>query len=553
MSTLNPAALNAANGTRRHCLLAVAVALASGTASAGPTIELGENTTLDSSLTVNYTASVRTAKPAHQYLNDLNNDDGTRNFDRGSMINNRVSLFGELLLKHDNLGAVLRGSHFYDDVYHERNDNDSPDTVNKIGRANGFSEDTRRLSGSKARLLDAYVYGNFDVADSQYLSVKAGRHLVAWGESLFWPNISQGQAPVDATKFNVPGTEAKDSYLPVGQVSASWSLNEDLALVGYYQYEWEKTQLNPVGDYFGSDYFGPGAEFFRLNAGVINSLPDKTFTGVNYAGEVDARDSGQWGLGARYRLTENTEVGLFHYRYHERVGSIFFDFSGSTQYSSLKSIGERSNTAVAPAYRLGYFEDVELTGISFSSKIGDSVQYAGDLSYRDGASVYLNNGAPTTGQLWQANLNATYILGPSFLAQQTTFLGEVVHQRIEGVDTLVVSGGGPGIDGTFNQFESNTQTRGSTLLGVGAYMDYPAISDGLDLTTKVVWTQNVDGSTYQGLGRDEKRLTVGGDFKYLGNFQVGLTYVAYLSSPDVAQGRLLADRDYLSFNAKYTF
>ena len=553
MSTLNPAALNAANGTRRHCLLAVAVALASGTASAGPTIELGENTTLDSSLTVNYTASVRTAKPAQQYLNDLNNDDGTRNFDRGSMIKNRVSLFGELLLKHDNLGAVLRGSHFYDDVYHERNDNDSPDTVNKIGRANGFSEDTRRLSGSKARLLDAYVYGNFDVADSQYLSVKAGRHLVAWGESLFWPNISQGQAPVDATKFNVPGTEAKDSYLPVGQVSASWSLNEDLALVGYYQYEWEKTQLNPVGDYFGSDYFGPGAEFFRLNAGVINSLPDKTFTGVNYAGEVDARDSGQWGLGARYRLTENTEVGLFHYRYHERVGSIFFDVSGSTQYSSLKSIGERSNTAVAPAYRLGYFEDVELTGISFSSKIGDSVQYAGDLSYRDGASVYLNNGAPTTGQLWQANLNATYILGPSFLAQQTTFLGEVVHQRIEGVDTLVVSGGGPGIDGTFNQFESNTQTRGSTLLGVGAYMDYPAISDGLDLTTKVVWTQNVDGSAYQGLGRDEKRLTVGGDFKYLGNFQVGLTYVAYLSSPDVAQGRLLADRDYLSFNAKYTF
>lgn len=553
MSTLNPAALNAANGTRRHCLLAVAVALASGTASAGPTIELGENTTLDSSLTVNYTASVRTAKPAHQYLNDLNNDDGTRNFDRGSMINNRVSLFGELLLKHDNLGAVLRGSHFYDDVYHERNDNDSPDTVNKIGRANGFSEDTRRLSGSKARLLDAYVYGNFDVADSQYLSVKAGRHLVAWGESLFWPNISQGQAPVDATKFNVPGTEAKDSYLPVGQVSASWSLNEDLALVGYYQYEWEKTQLNPVGDYFGSDYFGPGAEFFRLNSGVINSLPDKTFTGVNYAGEVDARDSGQWGLGVRYRLTENTEVGLFHYRYHERVGSIFFDFSGNTQYSSLKSIGERSNTAVAPAYRLGYFEDVELTGISFSSKIGDSVQYAGDLSYRDGASVYLNNGAPTTGQLWQANLNATYILGPSFLAQQTTFLGEVVHQRIDGVDTLVVSGGGPGIDGTFNQFESNTQTRGSTLLGVGAYMDYPAISDGLDLTTKVVWTQNVDGSAYQGLGRDEKRLTVGGDFKYLGNFQVGLTYVAYLSSPDVAQGRLLADRDYLSFNAKYTF
>ncbi len=181
------------------------------------------------------------------------------------------------------------------------------------------------------------------------------------------------------------------------------------------------------------------------------------------------------------------------------------------------------------------------------------MQYAGDLSYRDGASVYLNNGAPTTGQIWQGNLNAMYILGPSLLAQQTTFMGEVVHQHIDGVDSLTITGGGAGVDGTFDQFQSKTQTRGSTLLGVGAYMDYPSIATGLDLSTKWYGRQNVDGSAYQGLGRDEKRLTVGGDFKYLGNFQIGMTYVAYLSSPDVAQGRLLADRDYLSLNAKYTF
>jgi hypothetical protein len=528
--------------------LATAITLGSAAASAGPSLQLGEDTTLDSTLTVNYTASMRTAKQASQYLNDPNNDDGTRNFKRGSLINNRLSLFGELQLKHDNLGAVLRGSHFYDDAYHQRNANDSPDTVNKLGHNDGFSDKTRELSGGRARLLDAYVYGNFDVGETQYLSLKAGRHLVAWGESLFWSNISQGQAPVDATKFNVPGTEAKDSYLPVGQVSGSWSLNEDLALVGYYQYEWEKTDLNPVGDYFGSDTFGPGAEFFRLGSGQVSSLPNGA--AVAFAGDKDASDSGQWGLGVRYRITENTEVGVFHYRYNERVGSMFFDFTGTTRYSSLKNIG---HTGEAMTYRLGYFEDVKLTGISFSSKVGDSVQYAGDLSYRDGAAVYLASGAPTTGQIWQGNLNTSYILGPSLLAQQTTFMAEVVHQRIAGVDKLTISGGGPGVDGTFDNFESDTQTRGSTLLGIGAYMDYPSVATGLDLSTKVVWTQNVDGSAYQGLGRDEKRLTLGGDFKYLGNFQIGMTYVAYLSSPDVAQGRLLADRDYLSLNAKYSF
>jgi hypothetical protein len=60
---------------------------------------------------------------------------------------------------------------------------------------------------------------------------------------------------------------------------------------------------------------------------------------VGYGGEKDPSDSGQWGVGVRYQITENTEVGLFHYRYNERIGSLFFDFTGNTQYSSLKSIG----------------------------------------------------------------------------------------------------------------------------------------------------------------------------------------------------------------------
>lgn len=154
-------------------------------AHAGPTIQLGEDTTLAYSLTLSHTLSSRLSKPAEAFLNDLNNDDGTRNFDRGSLITNRTNVLGELRLRHDNLGAMLRASTFYDRAYRGSNDNDSPGTVNKIGPHDEFTAITRRDSGRSSRILDAYVYGNWAMGEEQYLSLKAGRHVLAWGESLF--------------------------------------------------------------------------------------------------------------------------------------------------------------------------------------------------------------------------------------------------------------------------------------------------------------------------------------------------------------------------------
>jgi hypothetical protein len=528
----------------------LALALAVSQANAFETVYLGDNTTLDASLTLSYTASVRTSSPSDVYLNDPNNDDATRNFDRGSLVNNRVNALGEIRLRHDNVGALLRGSVFYDDVYRSSNDNNSLDTINKVGAVNQFTDKTREMSGYDPRLLDAFVYGNFVIGEDKYLSVKAGRHIVAWGESLFFPNISQGQLPVDAAVFNVPGTEAKEGYLPVGQLSASLTLTDNLTLNAFYQYDWEKTRLNPVGDFFGSDTFGPGAQFIRFGAGPITSLPNAGV--INYAGEIEPSDSGQWGLGARYLLGNSTEIGLFHYRYHDRVGALFTDFTGDTRYSSFDGFnGCTAGVGGNPCYQLGYFDDIKLTGVSISSKVGD-VQLGGDISYRDGAPVYLDNGAPARGSYLQTNLNGVYIIGPSALAHQTTVMAEVVHERIYDVEDLVVTGGLPGQAGTYNSY---SQTRDNAVLAAAVFMDYPNLFNGWDLTTKAIWTQNIDGSgmASAGLGRDEKRLTLGADFKYLGNMQVGLTWVNYLSSANLDKGRTMADRDYVSLSAKYTF
>ena len=531
--------------------MAVAVALSSPTASALPSLDFSNGLSIDSQITANYTYSFRTRSPDSRYLEALNNDDGTRNFDRYAPVNNRVSLFGEILATKDNYGAVLRASHFYDDVYKGTNDNDSAATVNRLvgqgGDEQHFVSKTRSESGSRFQLLDAYVYGNWPIGEEQYLSLNLGRHLVAWGESLFWTNISQGQAPVDATKFNVPGTEAKDAYLPVNQLSFTYALNDQWAFTGFYQLEWEKTRLNPVGDFFSTtDFFGPGAQFMRFAPGVIDSLPDGVV--VASAGDRDPRDSGQWGLGVRWNIDFNTEIGLYHYRYHDRVASMFLDMTGTTRYSSLDSIDHLD--ATGPVIKFGYFEDIKLTGLSLTSKVGD-VQIGSDISLRQDAPVVLAGGAPTTGELLMTSANFVYMMGPNSLASQTTVMGEVVNQRIMDVDTLYMDAGG--VISTDDDYTYGTQTRSSTLAGFSVILDYPSIFTGWDLALSGTWQQNLDGSAYQGLGRDEKTLTLGADFSYMGNFEVGTTWVNYLSSPDVEHGRLMADRDYLSFNVKYTF
>ena len=534
--------------------MAVAAALSSPAVLALPAINFDNGLNIDSQITANYTYSFRTRGADSHYLADRNRDDGTRNFDRYASVNNRVSIFGEIIATKDNYGAVLRASHFYDDVYKSDNDNDSAATVNRVvgqgGDEQRFVSKTRNDSGSRFQLLDAYVYGNWPIGEDQYLSLNAGRHLVAWGESLFWPNISQGQAPVDATKFNVPGTEAKDAYLPVSQLSFTWALNDQLAFTGFYQLEWEKTRLNPVGDFFNTtDYFGPGSQFMRFVPGIISDLADLDgINGIRAARDEDPRDSGQWGLGVRWNVDFNTEIGFYHYRYHDRVASMFFDWTGDTRYSSLDTINKLD--AAGPVIKAGYFEDIKLTGLSLTSKIGD-VQVGSDISLRQDAPVYLASGTPTTGDLLMSSANFVYMIGPNSIASQTTLMGELVNQRIMDVDTLSITSGG--FTTTEDDYTYSTQTRSSTLLGLGVVLDYPSIFSGWDLALSGTWQQNLDGSAYQGLGRDEKTLTLGADFSYMGNFEIGTTWVNYLSSPDIDKGRLMADRDYLSFNVKYTF
>lgn len=537
--------------------LVAASALVATPAWCGETIEFDNGTTIDWTVTTSYGLGVRLSDPSSKLLT-LNGDDGDRNFDKGSLVTNRIGALAEMIVRKDNYGAVLRASTFYDDVYHRSNDNDSPGTVNKTGDHNEFTSDTRYYSGGRSKFLDAYVFSGWRFENDSMLDVKAGRHIESWGESLFYPGVSGVQSPSDAVKAAQPGVEVKEVLLPVGQVSASYRLNPQLTFGAYVQYEWMGTELPPVGSYLSTtDVVGPGREF------ILGANGSR----INYRGTDEPRDSGQWGVQVRFRPVPALELSLFHVKYHDKNPA-----TALVGYQPV-AVAPGVFAGVPDGYRITYFEDIKLTGISASTKIGET-QIGGEWSYRDGAPVMVNTplgATPARGKGQQMQLSAIRILGDRPWASQTSLTAEIVHVRVDSVEdasaapNLQALGNSliPSMQpmvGSYNDYTYKTATgwrsKTSSAYTLGASFSYPGVFEGWDLEVPVNFSNVFSGSTpmagtISGMQGD-RRLSVGTTFKYLGNLEVALRVTGYLGEADPVK-RLLADRDYGTFSVKYSF
>jgi hypothetical protein len=486
-----------------------------GTNALAGSFQLAGDIDVDYVVTLGYAANIRAESPSDALAGvaNLNGNDGDRNFKRGSLVNNRFSAIGEANIHKGETGVLLRASTFYDDVYHNRNDNNSPETINKFGAANEFTSQARYYSGQRTRMLDAYAYNSFDLGDARKLDVRLGNQVVAWGESLYLSGISAVQGPVDATKANVPGTEIKDILLPEWQASASLALTREWSLLGYYQFRSHPYELSPVGDYFSTtDVVGPGAQFIRLAPGDAATVP-KLLRGP----DVNAPNTGNWGLGTHYLLTANTQVGAYFLRYNDRLPSVVINGNGT--------------------YQVKYFDGIKLAGASISTRLGDW-QVSSEASYKDGVSIQ-TAGGPVRGNATQIQLSGIKTFGQTWIAPQASFAGEVGYQHV-------------------NSFEGSSplaNDRNSFAYQFGVTLTYPNVFTGWDLSIPFSYGQqfnNASVAPFAFLGNGDRRASVGVTFTYLGNTQISLTYNAYLGSAD-RTSRGLADRDFVALSAKYSF
>lgn len=516
----------------------------------------GDDWSLRYNAVLGYAAAVRTETQDDVLINGpvdpttglpvtANVDDGNRNFSRGALINNRASLLAEMEFSAGAFGAVLRGDAFIDQAYRRRNDNDSPQTVNKEGAPDRFSDAARARSGERVRLLDAYAYGDWALDERTYLSLRAGRQVVAWGESLFFSGMASAQGPVDATRANVPGVALKNILLPVSQLAAQLDLGMALSLYAYYRLEYKPNELEPVGAYFSPfDGVGPGARFLYGFANPLAGMPGAPpVTTIPRGPDLQPDDQGQYGLGVTYAFANGLELGAYWLRYHNTNPQVEIEFGFAELAPGVTTAPE-----LAPVrYRLRYFDDIDMAAVSASTRLGPA-NVAAEINLRDGIDLLANTAVGPTavrGRAVQALVSTLFVLPPNALSQQIDVTGEAGWLHVDDLDTP----GGPA---------ALANDRTAWAVSLLATLQYPNLFPQWDMAVPLSFAMMgdgrpaIDGAFGALYGAHDRRASVGARFTRLQRFEIGLAYNAFLGSPDL-QNRPFTDRDYASLDLKYHF
>jgi len=475
----------------------------------------------------------------------INFNAGDDNFRSRGFVSKRIDLLSEFdaVYKKD-FGLRLSAAAWYDAAY--RGATAAADPVNGQTPSNEFPESTRKLAGRKAEVLDAFVFGSSDLGEGRRLTARLGRHALVYGESLFFGDngIARAQGPNDIFKLlSSPNAQFKEIIRPVPQVSTQLQLSSDLSLGAYYQFRWEADRLPPAGSYFSTaniPWDSSQPELIGIPAGPIAG---------NYvltpSGDTKPRNSGQFGAQLKWRIAD-TDLGFYAAKYHDKGGQL---------YSRLNLF----NPAASDWY-YAFPEDIKTAGVSASRSVGD-FNFAGEASVRWNMPLRSTNMvypgvAPepryATGRTAHVNFSWLASLGQSFLARESSLLGEIAWNRVLKTDDP---------DGELD----TGRTRSATAMQMVFSPTYRQALPGLDINVPVGLRYTLDGrssvtawdASHNGFA------TLGIEGNYLGVWQFTATYTHFIGKavPFVdfsqnnvyGQGNPMADRNNIAVSLRRTF
>ncbi|WP_373987170.1 DUF1302 domain-containing protein [Duganella sp. BuS-21] len=493
---------------------------------------------------VNSTRLLVPGVPASAFPQALNFNAGNDNFRNQGVVSKRVDLLTEFdAVFRKDFGLRVSGAAWYDFSYDGASD--AADRLNGQSPFNAFPRDTRQLAGRKAELLDAFIFGGWQLDQGRKLTARLGQHALVYGETLFFGDngIARAQGPIDVWKLqSSPNAQFKEIIRPVPQLSGQVQLSRDVMLGAYYQFHWEADRMAPAGSYFST-----------ANPIWGSSMPEVITTSVLLAGgERKPADSGQFGAQLKWRLDE-TDLGFYAARYHDKSGVL---------YSKLNV------TSPAPGSWYYVFPDAVTTaGFSATHSIGNTnlsleVSARNNMPLTNANIVYPNvQAAPryATGRTAHLNLSWLTSLAPNFLARESTLLGELAWNRALSKDDP-------------DHMLDELRTRDATALQVIFSPSYRQVLPGLDLNVPLGLRYVVDGnSSVTGLGwgaRHTGTATLGLEGTWQGVWQFSVNYNKYLGAPEpfvnykplltgghavYSSGNPLADRDYIALSVRRTF
>jgi hypothetical protein len=293
-------------------------------------------------------------------------DEGDYSFNNGDLVAKRIDLLSEFdVIYKKRFGGRASAAAWYDGAYSGTSQsNPNPPLVNIPSYINHqYSSETKRLyAGPSAELMDAFVFGGFDLGNVP-VNVKLGRHTVYWGESLFLGgnlhSVSYAQTPLDLQKgFATPGTEAKELFRPLNQLSLQAQVTDTLSLAAQAMLQWESARYPEGGTYLGPVDFvfnGPDRQFLSAGLGFAARGPAS-----------EPKNTGEWGLSARWspQWLDGT------------LGAYYRDFADKLPQTLLTQVGAGSSV-----YNLVYADNIHLYGFSLAKNVG-GVSIGAEISQR---------------------------------------------------------------------------------------------------------------------------------------------------------------------------
>jgi hypothetical protein len=392
-----------------------------------------------------YNLGVRAQQQDPAILANSSYDNSDSKFKRGDIVVDRFDLLSEsdLVYKRRN-GARLSAALWADLAYIGDSEltADSSFVVPGVGNTSSaypnerYTAYVRRWNrGQSGEVLDAFVFAGFD-AGKVPIDVKLGQHTIYWGESIFSfvHGVSYGQEPIDLRKSAAsPGSEAKELFKPLPQLSATAGLSDTLSVAGQYYFGWKPSAFPDGGTYFGGlDALSQGGGTYLLNpaqAAATSAAIGVPVAAVPFIPTFGApRKVGDWGLMTRWSpVWLGGAMGLYVRKYSDKLPEFVL---GGFQAEPLAA-----GVAIPTSLGLSYpHKRVTLVGASVSTSLA-GVSVSAEISHRSNTPLLAGGGTlvgqEPDGDTSHALANAVAYFGKTPLFDSASLTTEVTYSHLD--------------------------------------------------------------------------------------------------------------------------